>query len=238
MNADVKATAIIAAAGSGERLAAGIPKALVALAGRPMVVWSVEAMIASPSITQVIVTAPPGSEPEMRSATMLGSAAPVRMLTGGASRSASVANALARVETELVVIHDAARPLIKPTTIEAALAALAADPEAAGLVVAAPVADTLKQAGDGGRVERTVARDGLWAIQTPQVFRTKALREALDVGPEALAAATDDAGLVEAAGGTILIHASDELNPKVTTPSDLAMIELVLAARSSAAGSG
>jgi 2-C-methyl-D-erythritol 4-phosphate cytidylyltransferase len=233
MSADAKATALIAAAGSGERLGAGAPKALVALAGRPMVVWSVEAMVAAKTIVQVIVTAPPGSEPEMRSATMLGSAAPVRMITGGASRSASVRAALELVETEFVAVHDAARPLIEPLTVDAAVAALVADPAAAGLVVAAPVADTLKR-GDGGRVEQTVSRDGLWAIQTPQVFRTEALRSALDVDEAVLAAATDDAGLVERAGGSVLIHASDELNPKVTTKADLEMVELVLQARAAA----
>ena len=108
MTVDAQATAVIAAAGSGERLGAGVPKALVGLAGRPMVVWSIEAMLAAKTIRQVIVTSPPGSEPQMRAATMMGSAAPVRMLTGGPSRSASVAIALERVETCLLYTSDAA----------------------------------------------------------------------------------------------------------------------------------
>lgn len=231
MNAEVKATAIIAAAGSGERLGAGLPKALVPVHGRPLVVWSVEAMVAAETIAAIVVTAPPGSEAAMRSATSLGSAAPVRMLTGGPSRSASVANALTTVETEIVVVHDAARPLLQPDLVDHAVRALHGRHEADGLVIAARVADTIKQARPGGQVIRTVPRDDLWAIQTPQVFRTEALRAALDVGEELLAAASDDAGLLEAAGMQVVVHPSDAPNLKVTTVADLQTAQLLLSAR-------
>ena len=233
MTADVRATAIVAAAGSGERLAAGRPKALVGLAGRPMVVWSVEAMLAAETVGAVVVTAPQGSEPEMRSATSLGSAAPVRMVAGGASRSESVARALEVVETELVVVHDAARPLISGETVDQLVRALLSRHEVDGLILAAHVSDTIKRAREGGQVIRTVARQDLWAIQTPQVFRTEALRTALDVAPATLAAATDDAGLLEAAGMQVVVHPAAEPNLKVTTAADLRIAELLLGERES-----
>ena len=121
----------------------------------------------------------------------------------------SVANALAAVETELVAIHDAARPLVTPGLVDALVGALDADPEAAGVIAAAPVTDTIKQAVARDRVSRSsthrIARR-LWAAQTPQVFRAEALRAALEVDAAVRDAATDEAMLVEAAGGRVLIH--------------------------------
>lgn len=234
-------TAVIAAAGSGERLGAGGPKAFVPLAGRPMIEWSLDAFGASESVAAIVVAVPPGRDP--------GLGVDVQVVVGGATRAHSVANALAAVETGLVAIHDAARPLLTPGLVDDLAAALGADPDAAGAIAATPVTDTVKLAtGDGEsnrsfllqddkkaqlEVERTVDRSRLWAAQTPQVFRTGALRAALEVDAAVRDAATDEATLVEAAGGRVLIHPAPAENLKVTTPLDLKLAELLLAERGS-----
>ena len=214
---------MIAAAGSGERLGAGGPKALVELTGRPLLDWSLDAFRASRSIAEIVVAAPPGQE---------GSVAErgVRAVAGGEHRSVSVANALELCGEEIVVIHDAARPLVTADLIDAVVEQLASDQEAAGVIAAAPVTDTIKRATDAGEVESTLDRNGLWAIQTPQAFRTGALREALsDLG--SLADATDDAMLVERRGGRVVIHQTSADNIKVTSPFDLRVAELLLRER-------
>lgn len=152
------------------------------------------------------------------------------MVAGGATRAQSVANALAAVETELVAIHDAARPLLTPELVEDLVAALLADPEAAAAIPAAPVTDTVKLA-SAGEVERTLDRSLLWAAQTPQVFRSEALREALAVDAATRDAATDEAMLIERAGGRVLVHPAPAENLKVTTPHDLRVAEMLLGER-------
>jgi 2-C-methyl-D-erythritol 4-phosphate cytidylyltransferase len=221
----------VAAAGSGERLGAGGPKAFVPLAGRPMVEWSVAALRAAAAVRSIVVACPPGHVHELGGGDL-------GVVEGGATRSQSVANALEAVGTELVAIHDAARPLLTPQLVEAVVAALAADPEADGAIAATPVADTIKRAalaseeGSPIEVETTVDRGRLWAAQTPQVFRVDALRAALAGDPGAVRAATDEAMLVEASGGRVLIHAAPPENLKVTMPLDLRVAELLLAVRS------
>jgi 2-C-methyl-D-erythritol 4-phosphate cytidylyltransferase len=206
---------IVPAGGSGERLGASGPKAFVACAGRPLLDWSLDAL--ADACERVVVAVPRGfDEPPDR-------------VAGGASRSASVRNALgAAPEATVVVVHDAARPLVTPELVERCLAALG-DEDAA--IAAAPVTDTVKEAGPDGRVARTLDRSRLWAVQTPQVFRAEALRGALDVGDEALAGATDDASLVEAAGGRVRLVAAPPENMKVTTPHDLRVAEAILRSR-------
>jgi len=241
MSSRAAVTAVIAAAGSGERLGAGGPKAFVPLAGRPMVEWSIEAFRATGSVASIVVACPPGYGREFGEGLIV--------LDGGATRAESVANALAAVETDLVAIHDAARPLLTPALVEAIVALLDADPGAAGAIAATPVTDTIKRVaaveGPGGDakpafrssgnpnagfvIEATEGRARLWAAQTPQVFRAEALRAALDVEPAVRDAATDEAMLVEAAGGRVLIHPSSPRNLKVTTPLDLDLAELLLA---------
>ncbi len=219
-------TAVIAAAGSGERLRAGGPKAFVPLAGRPMVEWSLEAF-RSAGVAAIVVAVPPGHDYDPPPG-----AVPVTVVSGGQTRSESVANSLAVVEGDLVAIHDAARPLLTPALVGEVVATLAADPEAAAAIAATPVTDTIKRAdgatGAAAVVGETLDRAGLWAAQTPQVFRAGALREALAGDPEGISAATDEAMLVEAAGGRVLIHPSPPENLKVTTPLDLRLAELLL----------
>jgi 2-C-methyl-D-erythritol 4-phosphate cytidylyltransferase len=241
-------TAVIAAAGSGERLGAGGPKAFVPLAGRPMVEWSIAAF-GKAGVAAIVVACPPGHayEPAGAAPAREGRDAipETRVVEGGATRSASVAHAMSAVKTDLVAIHDAARPLLTPELVAGVIATLTADPGAAGAIAAAPVTDTVKRVDQGSgatnaalsgdrtpnvnfAIEETLDRAELWAAQTPQVFRVDALRAALTGDPEEVAAATDDAMLVEAAGGRVLIHPAPPENLKVTTPLDLRLAEQLL----------
>jgi 2-C-methyl-D-erythritol 4-phosphate cytidylyltransferase len=213
-------TAVIAAAGSGERLGAGGPKAFVPLGGRPMIAWSLDACLGCDAVAGVVVAVPAGF------AHGLDGRERVLTVDGGSTRAESVANALATVSTEYVAIHDAARPLLTPQLLNDLLAVLAGTPYAAGIIAAAPVTDTVKKA-EGDRVAETLDRSQLWGAQTPQVFRTEALHAALDTQD----AATDEAMLVEAAGGTVLLHDPGAPNLKVTTPLDLRVAEMLLADR-------
>lgn len=150
---------------------------------------------------------------------------------GGASRSASVLAAVERSpEAAAYVVHDAARPLLTSELVERCAAEL--DQGWDGVIAAAPITDTVKQVDGHGRVVRTLERSALWAVQTPQAFRAAALRGALAAGPDQLAGATDDAALVEAAGGSVCVVEAPAENIKVTRPIDLALAEALLAERS------
>jgi 2-C-methyl-D-erythritol 4-phosphate cytidylyltransferase len=237
--------ALILAAGSGERLGADRPKALVELAGRSLLRWSVELMLTVGEIDRIVVALPPGV------------AAPVGTtgVEGGAVRSESVARALQAAgpgdPADLVVVHDAARPLASIELVQRSLAALAGADNASfdAAIAAAPVADTIKRverspgaghadeadpeadpgaSGVAGIVVETLDRSALWAVQTPQVFRRGALQRALDVPEEVLAQATDDAWLVERLGGRVAIVPSGSENLKITTQLDLALAELLI----------
>ena len=219
------AVALLVAAGRGERLGADGPKAFAMLAGRPMLEWSLDALRRVPAVARVVVALPEGV------------AAPEGTIgvAGGAERSHSVRAALAAAgagpDDEPVIVHDAARPLASPELFERALGALAAT-GADAVVAAARVTDTIKRAGADLRVAETLDRSALWAVQTPQVFRRAALARALAQPDAVLAAATDDAGLVEQAGGRVHVVESSAGNLKVTTPTDLRLAELLLSERS------
>ena len=213
------AVALLVAAGSGERLGASRPKAFVTLAGRPMLEWSLAALRAA-GLDDVVVALPPGED----------APAGCAGVPGGATRSESVRRALAAAPPSgAVVVHDAARPLVTPALFGEALGALEG---ADCAVAAAPVTDTVKEAGPDRRVVATLDRSRLWAIQTPQAFRRAALERALDVGEDVLAAATDDAWLVERSGGSVVVVPAPPANFKVTTPHDLRVAELLLSERS------
>jgi 2-C-methyl-D-erythritol 4-phosphate cytidylyltransferase len=214
--------ALIVAAGSGERLGAGRPKALVELAGRPLLQWSIDALRGVEDIERIVVALPPGT------------AAPegVTAVAGGVVRSDSVRRALAAAgDGELVLVHDAARPLLTAELAASVIAALEARADAAGAIAAVPVTDTIKLVAEGDSVSATLDRSRLWAVQTPQVFRRAALERALDVPAAELAQATDDAWLIERSGGRVIVVRGHERNLKVTTPLDLRVAELLLAER-------
>jgi len=223
--------ALIVAAGSGERLGASVPKAFVEVAGRAMLHWSLDAIERTESISHIVTALPPG-----RVAATVGAgekpAPPHETVPGGASRSESVRRALeAAPDDDLVLVHDAARPLLTPEIAGAVISALREDPDAQAAIAAAPVTDTIKRALDARVVVETLERSDLWAVQTPQVFRREALQRALEASPEELAAATDDASLIEQRGGRVLVVPTSPQNIKVTTPLDLQLAELLLLAR-------
>jgi len=229
------ALALIVAAGSGERLGADRPKALVELAGQPLLQYSIEALTRVEQVKRIVVALPAG----------VAAPAGVVAVQGGAVRSASVKQALAAAgedeggdggEGELVLVHDAARPLLTPELAGKVIEALSAEPSADAAIAAVPVTDTIKRVSDGRVVAETLDRRSLWAVQTPQVFRRGALRRALDVSEEVLAQATDDAWLIERAGGRVIVVPSSDENIKVTTARDLRTAELLLQRRASGAG--
>ena len=150
---------------------------------------------------------------------------------GGEYRSRSVALALEHVQTELVAVHDAARPLVKAGLVDEVLRRLAADTDIASVVAAAPVTDTIKEANVARRVLRTPERSRMWAVQTPQAFRSESLRDAVAAHPDNLGTITDDAQLIEREGGEVLIQEASVENLKVTTPLDLRIAEMLLAQR-------
>jgi 2-C-methyl-D-erythritol 4-phosphate cytidylyltransferase len=223
------AVALLVAAGSGERLGAGRPKAFVALAGRPMLAWSLDAL-RDAAIADVVIAAPPGAEEEALAVAQSRGMGEVRVVPGAAARSGSVRAALAAAPErhDRVVVHDAARPLVDPALFARALEAL---DDADAAIAAARVTDTVKEAGADRRVTATLDRARLWAVQTPQAFRRAALAAALAVDDDVLAAATDDAWLVERGGGAVRVVESSPGNLKVTTPHDLRVAELLLRER-------
>jgi 2-C-methyl-D-erythritol 4-phosphate cytidylyltransferase len=209
-------------------LGGGGRRAFVTLRGRPMVEWSVAALQAVPAVQRIVVALPPDALHAVPTGER------VSAVAGGAQRSHSVRAALtACVDGDPVIVHDAARPLATPQLFEQALDELARL-QADAVIAAAPVTDTIKEVGEDGRtVSRTLDRTHLWAVQTPQVFRRAALERALAVSDEELARATDDAWLVERAGGVVRIVGSDPGNLKVTTREDLMVAELLLSERGS-----
>jgi 2-C-methyl-D-erythritol 4-phosphate cytidylyltransferase len=219
--------AIVPAAGSGERLGAGRPKALVAIAGRAMVARAVDGLLASGVVDDVVVVAPAGHVDEM--AAVLARRA--RVVPGGPDRVASVALGLAAVpDAEVVLVHDAARCLC-PGDVARTVVAAVRDGHGA-VIPALPVADTVRRVDVVGRVVGLVDRAGLLAVQTPQGFRPDVLRRAHEAarGSSAASRATDDAGLVEALGGEVVTVPGDPRAFKITTPLDLAMAEALLGA--------
>jgi 2-C-methyl-D-erythritol 4-phosphate cytidylyltransferase len=220
----MSAVALVVAAGRGERLGSTGPKAFVMCGGRAMLEWSIDALKAVPEIGHIVVATPPGIE----------APAGTSGVFGGDERSHSVRAALHHtLAGDPVLVHDAARPLVTPEIIRAVLAGLDADADAA--IAAARVADTVKEQVAGGgpapTVARTLDRSGLWAIQTPQVFRRDVLERALAQPHEILATATDDASLVETMGGTVRLVESARENFKITTPEDLRLADLLLRSR-------
>lgn len=148
------------------------------------------------------------------------------LVDGGGVRSESVAAGLAEVDTELVLVQDAARPLVTPDLIDRAIFALEIEPDVDAVIAAAPVTDTVKEVDTEGVVSGTLDRNRLRSIQTPQVFRTEALRRAIEIGD--LQNATDDAFLIESAGGRVSVLDAPPTNIKVTVPADVALAEFLL----------
>ena len=220
---------IVPAAGRGERLGAGVPKALLPLAGQPLLVHAVRGALSSRVVDVVVVAAPADRVDEVRGL-LAGEATELRVVRGGADRRESVARALAELppEVDTVLVHDAARCLTPPAVFAAVAAALAGG--AAAVVPAVPVADTVKRVADGV-VVGTPDRDTLRAVQTPQGFRRDVLEQAHATEP---GAATDDAGLVERLGYQVSVVAGHEEAFKITRSLDLVLAEAILGRRARA----
>jgi 2-C-methyl-D-erythritol 4-phosphate cytidylyltransferase len=203
------------------------PKAFVPLGGRPLLHYSLRAIAALEAIGEAVVTVPPGMERQARAEVeRVGVEIPVKLVAGGAERQDSVriALGLTSAESEVVVVHDAARPF---ATAALFAACIDATRRADGAIAAIAVADTLKRI-EGRTITATVAREGLWQAQTPQAFRREMLVEAHDRARRERWAATDDAELIERCGGRVEVVESSATNLKITTPADLEIAEALL----------
>jgi 2-C-methyl-D-erythritol 4-phosphate cytidylyltransferase len=219
----VHAAGIVAAAGSGLRLGADIPKALVPLAGRPLVRWAVDALLAG-GVAEVVVTVPPGQ----RNAFAAALPESVVLVDGGATRTASVRAGLAAVtdSADAVLVHDAARPLTPPEVVARVLEALAAG--APAVVPVLPVVDTTVAVDQDGRITGALPREQIRRVQTPQGFSRAALVQAYRRLP-ASAELTDDAAVVHSAGVRVATVPGDERAAKITVAHDLALAAAQLA---------
>ncbi|HSS80305.1 MAG TPA: 2-C-methyl-D-erythritol 4-phosphate cytidylyltransferase [Gaiellaceae bacterium] len=214
--------AVLAAAGRGERLGSDRPKAFARLGGRPLLAESLERLEESGWIDAIVIAAPPDwEEPSILVAEEIAATKVSSAVTGGASRSESVRLALEEVpeEAAVVLVHDAARPLLPEDVIERVLAPLSEGWD--GVVPAVPLADTVKRV-EGDRVVETLSRDDLVTVQTPQAFLADALRRAVSGD---VSSATDCASLVESQGGRIKVVEGDPRLLKVTDADDLALVE-------------
>jgi 2-C-methyl-D-erythritol 4-phosphate cytidylyltransferase len=221
----VSVWAVLAAAGSGERLGLDRPKAFANLRDRPLLAEPLERLEASEWIDSIVVAVPPEwEEPAILLAEEIGAGKVVACVTGGATRAGSVRAAVDEVDDDasVIIVHDAARPLVDDEVIERVLKPLSEGFD--GAVPTVPIADTVKRA-RGGQIVETLDRAELVAVQTPQAFLADTLRRAL--GGD-LTAATDCSSLVEAAGGRVAAVAGDHRLLKVTEPSDLELIERLL----------
>jgi 2-C-methyl-D-erythritol 4-phosphate cytidylyltransferase len=240
---------VIAAAGSGQRLGAGGPKAFVELGGRPLIEWSLAALGSARTIGSIVIAAPASHVREAELAAGLAApGATVVVTPGGATRAASIAAALPHVRGDLVAIHDAARPLITPALVDRIVDRLDRETGAESVIAAAPLTDTIKLArtardsgsgpvegGSPTTVAETLDREALWSAETPQAFRLAALERAQRLAADAgeLDAATDEAWLIERAGGTVLLEETGAANFKVTSAADLAAAAALIAAAES-----
>jgi 2-C-methyl-D-erythritol 4-phosphate cytidylyltransferase len=219
--------AVLVAAGKGERLGGDRPKAFAKLAGRPLLAESVERLESSDWIERiVIVAAEEWEEPSILVAEEVGAGKVSACVTGGATRADSVRIGVAEVpeEAAVILVHDAARPLLPEEVIERVLEPLGEGWD--GAVPGLPVSDTLKWV-EGEAVRETVDRAGLYAVQTPQAFVAATLRRAME-GFEG--SPTDCAAFVETSGGRVKVVEGDRRLVKVTTPEDLALVEHLLPA--------
>lgn len=220
---------VVVAAGSGERFGHPGGKALVEVAGRPLVAWSLLAADAAPSVAALVLVCRPGDLPAMEALVAgLPLALPVTVVPGREDRQASCAAGLGAVSSEvpLVAFHDGARPLVRPHTFEAVAARLRADASLGGAVAGCPCTDTVKVVRDG-TVAATPDRGSLWVVQTPQAFPIEVIRAA---HRRARSVGTDDASLVEAMGLPVAVVDAQRNNLKLTYPEDLAVVEAALLA--------
>lgn len=224
--------AVVPAAGQGSRFGAALPKQYTPLLGRPLISWTLQALLAEPSLAGIVVALADGDAhwPRLEES----SDPRVRTCAGGARREESVANALGALEgaaadTDWVLVHDAARPCLRHDDLQALYEATRDDP--VGGLLAIPVSDTLKRADGSGRVGETVPREQLWRALTPQMFRYGLLRRALALCLERGRAVTDEASAIECMGLKPRLVRGHADNLKVTNPEDAALAAAILTDR-------
>jgi 2-C-methyl-D-erythritol 4-phosphate cytidylyltransferase len=223
-------TAIVAAAGEGQRMGSSIPKPYLALAGRPMILRTLDRCFEAGSITEIILVV---AVNELRHCEALLNGDPAlrdcswRLQSGGATRQESVKRGLEMIndKTEIVVIHDAARPLVSPSLIDRCVKLTS---KKGAVVVGVPVRDTIKIVSKDHWIKSTLDRTGLWEIQTPQVFRKDLIVEAHHSAAQAEIQATDDATLVERIGQPVFVIAGDRSNLKITVAEDITLAEALI----------
>lgn len=218
-------SAIIVAAGSGTRLGSALPKAFVLLGGRTILSYSLRTLTGMTPVVELVLAVPAGMEREARAEVKTARLElPVKITPGGMERQESVriALALTSAESELVVVHDAARPFASPDLFRQCLERAA---EVGAAIAAIPVADTLKRVEQGRSISATVVRAGLWQAQTPQAFARRLLIEAHELALQNRIMATDDADLVERIGHKVEVVEGSPANLKITTADDLTLAE-------------
>jgi 2-C-methyl-D-erythritol 4-phosphate cytidylyltransferase/2-C-methyl-D-erythritol 2,4-cyclodiphosphate synthase len=225
----ISAAVVVAAAGSSSRMGPGVDKQFVMLKGKPVLWHTINVFIQMPQVRQLLVTVSPGNAE--RVAALLKSIVtdiPWQIVCGGAERQYSVQNALELVDStvDLVIVHDGARPFVEKDCV---LESMRLAGQYGAAVVAAPVKDTIKSADQAGIVRQTLDRSSLWQVQTPQTFRRELLQQAYVKAAAAGVLATDDAALVEWAGGEVRLVRGSYNNFKVTTPEDVLLAEAVAA---------
>lgn len=223
-------TSVVPAAGRGMRLGLNLPKALIPIAGKPMIVWAVAALEQTPIVDAIVIVAPSefiGEFEHLRSENKWRKV--VAIVAGGNDRQQSVWNGLQAMpsETEWVIVHDAARPLVKPSLIVSVWEA--AQEIGTAAIAALPCSDTVKRTLDGILIAETLDREQIWLAQTPQVFAADLLKEAHEQALKDGCSATDDAMLVERLGVPIRLVLGDPTNIKITHPVDLALAEALIA---------
>ncbi len=231
-------SAIVVASGSGSRFGRGEGKQLAQLAGIPMVGHAMLALERCADVDEVVLVCHPNAVPEFSAQVVaaLGLTKVSRVVPGGDTRQESVAAGLRAIseDASIVAVHDGARPLVTESIFTEAIAALRSDGSADGVVVGHPAVDTLKTVDAGRTVTGTPDRASLWVAQTPQVFRTRVLRHAHEAADASGFVGTDDASLVERAGGVVRMVEGPRHNIKVTVPEDLVFAAALLAVREGA----
>ncbi|NZA24894.1 2-C-methyl-D-erythritol 4-phosphate cytidylyltransferase [Luteimonas sp. SJ-92] len=224
--------AVVPAAGRGVRFGGDLPKQYLPVAGEPLLAHTLRALFAHPGIEGAVVAIAPDDRHWPGWTAFEGR--PVLACSGGATRAASVLTALAALPPQVraddfVLVHDAARPNVRPADLAALLERGRQDP--VGAILAAPVRDTLKRGGDDGGIDGTEPRERLWRALTPQLFRRLQLERALAAAGDAGAEVTDEAMAMERQGLRPLLVEGAEDNLKVTTAADLALFEFLLGRR-------
>lgn len=219
---------IIVAAGQGKRMGPGVDKLWIEIAGRPVIAHTWRRCAVAASVDEVVIVVRAGLEEAFRAlASGLELPKPWRLVAGGAERQDSVWNGLAALgpETELVAIHDGARPCVAERLIADTFAAAR---ETGAAVAAQRVTDTIKESADGAMITGHLDRGRLWAVQTPQTFRVEVIRRALAEVRRRGLLVTDDTAACELIGQPVRLVACADPNPKVTTPADVGFVELLL----------